>query len=137
MNSIPQTKNALVIRTDFSDDEAWQAIGEDVQAPTEDDEFVANVDLLDDPALRGLSKDQLLELLPEDYPHSFLMIVDEITVRDPENPLLIVDLYDDRGREFRAVPSAVQSIENNLSISNMDFYEFADAVDEDGVFRGF
>jgi hypothetical protein len=41
------------------------------------------------------------------------------------------------GREFRAIPTAVQSIENNLSIANMDFEDFAEAVDEDGVFRGF
>jgi hypothetical protein len=31
----------------------------------------------------------------------------------------------------------VQSIENNLSLFNMDFWEFADNVDDDGVFRGF
>jgi hypothetical protein len=31
----------------------------------------------------------------------------------------------------------VQAIENNLSISNMDFAESAGAVDEDGVFCGF
>ena len=28
-------------------------------------------------------------------------------------------------------------VENNLSISNMDFYEFADNADADGIFRGF
>jgi hypothetical protein len=28
-------------------------------------------------------------------------------------------------------------IENNLSIANMFFSEFADSVDDDGVFRGF
>jgi hypothetical protein len=28
-------------------------------------------------------------------------------------------------------------VENNLSIANMVFAEFAGAVDEDGVFRGF
>ena len=28
-------------------------------------------------------------------------------------------------------------MENNLSLFNMDFFEFADAVDDDGVFRGF
>jgi hypothetical protein len=27
-------------------------------------------------------------------------------------------------------------VENNLSLANMDFDEFADAVDADGVFRG-
>jgi hypothetical protein len=29
------------------------------------------------------------------------------------------------------------SVENNLALSNMDFEEFATAVDGDGVFRGF
>jgi hypothetical protein len=28
-------------------------------------------------------------------------------------------------------------VENNLSIANMDYSEFADEVDPDGVFRGF
>jgi hypothetical protein len=29
------------------------------------------------------------------------------------------------------------SVENNLSLANMDFEEFANAVDVDGLFRGF
>jgi hypothetical protein len=41
------------------------------------------------------------------------------------------------GREFRTIPSKIQGIENNLSIANMDFEEFANTVDERGVFRGF
>ena len=49
----------------------------------------------------------------------------------------MVDLWREPGREFRAVPAAVQAVENNLSIANMDFAEFAGAVDEDGIFRGF
>jgi hypothetical protein len=28
-------------------------------------------------------------------------------------------------------------VENNLSVANMDFHEFADNVEDDGVFRGF
>jgi hypothetical protein len=28
-------------------------------------------------------------------------------------------------------------MEANLSLANMDFFEFADAVDPDGIFRGF
>jgi hypothetical protein len=38
---------------------------------------------------------------------------------------------------FRALPSQIQSIQNNLSIGNMDFEEFANNIDPDGVFRGF
>jgi hypothetical protein len=38
---------------------------------------------------------------------------------------------------FRVIPSQMWSVENNLSIANMDFFEFADAVGDDGIFRGF
>jgi hypothetical protein len=35
------------------------------------------------------------------------------------------------------IPSEIQSIENNLSLANMDFEEFAESADKDGIFRGF
>lgn len=41
------------------------------------------------------------------------------------------------GRTFRALPSEVNGIESNLSIANMDWEDFAESVDDDGVFRGF
>ena len=126
-----------MIRTDFSDHEAWEAIGAAILQLTEEG-FGAQVEFVDDVAYRGLPKEQLLTLFPEgDERPFFFMIVDDVTVRSPEHPILVVDLWREPGREFRAVPAAVQSIENNLSIANMDFAEFADAVDEDGIFHGF
>jgi hypothetical protein len=65
------------------------------------------------------------------------VIVDQTAISHPDHPLLVVDLYTGSGNEFRAIPSQIQGIENNLSIANMDFEEFAEAVDEDGIFRGF
>ena len=56
---------------------------------------------------------------------------------EPDHPLLVLDTRIEPGRSFRALPSQVQSIENNLSIANMDWEDFAGAVDADGVFRGF
>jgi len=41
------------------------------------------------------------------------------------------------GRTFRCAASEVAGIEANLSISNLDFSDYADAVSSDGVFRGF
>jgi hypothetical protein len=35
------------------------------------------------------------------------------------------------------VPAELWSVENNLSLANMDFHQFADNVAPDGVFRGF
>jgi hypothetical protein len=137
MNPLQHSRDALVVRTDFSDHQTWEAIGATIREPTEED-FRASVELVDDLGCRGLSREQLLDLVPEgDRRPFFLLIVDDVTVRELEHPILVVDLWSEPGREFRAVPSAVQWIENNLSIANMDFAEFADAVDKDGILRGF
>ena len=99
--------------------------------------FRANVDFLDDAQYQDLTREQLLSLFPEDYDHSFVIVVDHTAMTAPEHPLLILDLFSGTGAVFRAIPSQVQAIENNLSIGNMDFEEFANAVDQDGVFRDF
>lgn len=69
--------------------------------------------------------------------HRFVFLVDNVTISDPETPLVALDLLHEPGRWFRVVPAEMWSVENNLSIANMDFFEFAEAADPDGVFRGF
>ena len=135
MKPLPETEDPLVLRTDFSDQAAWEAICAAVREPV--GEFHAYVEFLDDGEYAGLTKDQLLGLVPRDYSHSFIIVADQTAIALPDHPLLVVDLYEGSGREFRAIPSQIQSVENNLSIANMDFEEFAEAVDESGVFRGF
>ena len=58
-----------------------------------------------------------------------------ITTNDPVK--IAEDFNTFPGRTFRCVVEEVASIEANLSIANMDFHEFADNVEADGVFRGF
>lgn len=127
-----------VIRTDFSDQAAWETVRAAIVAPSADG-FVASVDIVDDPAFVDLTTEQLLDLATGDAvgDQHCLLVVDRTTTVSPEWPVLVVDLRTDRGRRFRCVASEVHSVENNLSISNMDFVEFADNVDADGVFRGF
>lgn len=137
MKQIPETENAPVLRTDFSDQATWMEICAEIQKPVGIFRFRANVEFLDDAEYEGVSTKELLELLPDNYNHSFIIIADRTAISLPEHPLLIVDLYERSGHEFRAIPSTIQSIENNLSIGNMDFEEFAEAAEEDGVFRGF
>jgi len=137
MKAIPITTDALVLRADFSDPSAWESVQAEVRAPAE---FQAHVEFVSDPEFDGARVPDLLASIPDDrelYPHSFLFVVDRTTVEQSEHPVLVVDLSDERGRCFRIVPSEMWGVENNLSISNMDFAEFADAVDSDGVFRGF
>ena len=137
MNQIPKTENALVLRTDFLNQTTWEAVCTLIRKPVGIFRFLAYVEFLSDREFANLNKDQLLELIPKDYNHTFIIIADQTTISHPEHPLLVVDLYEGSGRDFRAIPSQIQGIENNLSIANMDFEEFADAVDEDGIFRGF
>lgn len=137
MKQLPQSENPLILRTDFTNQAAWEAIHTEIQRPIGVFRFRASVEFLDNAEYKDFTKDPVLELIPESYNHSFIVIADQTAMTHPEHPLLIVDLLDGTGREFRATPAMIQSIENNLSIANMDFEEFAEAVDEDGVFRGF
>lgn len=57
-------------------------------------------------------------------------------ISNSDHPLLVVDLFGQRGRTFRTLPVELASIDNNLSVANMGFEAFADLVDETGVFRG-
>jgi hypothetical protein len=134
-----KTDNAIVIRTDFEDQPAWERICSVIRAPVRESDhtFYAFVDFVEERAYRNLSVAALLAALPRDYKHSFLFIVDRDVLASPDFPVLVVDLSEFRGRTFRAVATQVQGIENNLSIANMGFEEFAAATDEDGVFRGF
>ena len=134
MRPIPETENALVLRTDFSNEPAWEDLRQAIVRPVGD--FEAHVTFVSDREYDNIEMDDLLHLL-EGTPRSYLFVADEKTLADTEHPILAVDLFEDPGRSFRVVPAEMWSVENNLSIGNMDFSEFADAVDEDGVFRGF
>jgi hypothetical protein len=136
---LPKSANPLVIRTCFESQAAWETVCGLIRAPQyfTSDPFYANVELLDDAEFENLTAEDLLACVPGDYPHSFLLVVDRVTIAAPEFPVLVIDLHAERGREFRAIPSQIQAIENNLSLANMDFFEFANSVDGDGIFRGF
>ncbi len=124
----PETENSPVLRTDFSDQQKWEAGHAAIDAPVGGGVTRARVDYIDDPAYADLTPEQILPLLPEDSPHPILVVVDATTLASPEMPLLVVDLWGERGRELRCVPDALWVIESNTSIGNMDFVEFADAV---------
>ena len=135
MKPIPESENALVIRTDFSDDAAWESMCAAIQAPV--GEFRAYVEFLNDPAYESITVEQLLSLNPKENGHFFVFVVDQVALTYPDQPILVIDLDEEAGRAFRVIPAEMWAVENNLSLANMDFFEFADAVDEDGVFRGF
>ena len=124
-----------VVRTYFGDDEAWRRLRHAVETRGE---FVAPVHFVDDRAFEDLDVAALLVMgadAPD--PPSFILLADRIALSSDEHPLLIVDLFDEPGRAFRVVAAEAWSVTCNLPIANMDWEDFAEAVDQDGVFRGF
>lgn len=139
--SLPRTDDTLLIRTDFSDHAAWQALHTAVTTPNEDG-FLAAVHTVDDPAYSGLTTEQLVSLVPARG--SLVIVADKTALTEPGMPLLAVLPYDEDDEEseqdygeLRVVAGELWSIENNMSIGNMDWEEFVDAANGDGVFRGF
>jgi hypothetical protein len=132
--AISRTEHPPLIRTDFESDSAWDAVCKAVQQKV--GEFSANVTPVNSPVFDGASLDRVIALASR-AGHSFVFVADAEALRNPEHPVLVVDLDDESGRHFRVIPSEAWGVEDNLSLANMDFDEFAEAVDEDGVFRGF
>jgi hypothetical protein len=131
----PEPANALVLRTDFSDDAAWATVCQLIRAPSGD--FRSYVDCVSDPAFDGVTAAEVVSGVRPGSGRTFLFVVDRETIEDPEHPVMVVDLYARPGRTFRVVPAEMWAVENNLSLANLDFDDFADAVGPDGIYRGF
>ncbi|MFD8482421.1 DUF6924 domain-containing protein [Kitasatospora sp. NPDC059673] len=130
------TAGALVVRTDFADPAAWQRLCEVLATPTEEG-FLPAVVPVDDPAFSGLHLAGLTAHLPSGYHHPLLVLADRRALTDPELPLLVAHLRDPATPTVRVVATRLWSVENNLSISNLDFADYLRSTDPDGVHRGF
>ena len=135
MKDLPDSDDALVIRTDFSDETAWARVCSEIEAPV--GEFRAYVSFVSDPDFAELSSSALTSLAQRGPYRSFIFVVDQVSLTDPEHPILVLDLVGEPGRTFRVIPREMWGVENNLSIANMDFEDFAVGAGADGVFRGF
>ena len=135
MKPFPKTQDSIVLRTDYSDPQAWDDLCAEIGKPV--GSVRARVSFVSDVEYAGRTVEQLVAALGDNPYQPFLFVTDSETFSNPERSLLVVDLWGEPGRTFRVVPSEVQSVQDNLSIANMDFEEFAEAVDRDGVFRGF
>jgi hypothetical protein len=130
----------LFVRTDYSDNLAWQAALSAATAVYDMDDFERVGALLrpvESPALSNLMPEELIALAREGY-LSQIAVADPQTMRD--QTVLFVDfneLNGQVGRTFRSIPPEVEPIVANLSLANMDFAEFADNTNPDGIFCGF
>jgi hypothetical protein len=143
MTTLPP--GSLLVRTYFGNDDSWQRLSNAVSTPNEDD-FLAVVEFVEDRVYEGMDADGLVAQTPDD-PNgpSVSFIADETTLATDGWPLLVVNVApripgidDDKDyTPFRVIASELPAVENNLNLSNLDWEDFADAVDDYGVFRGF
>jgi hypothetical protein len=122
-----ETDYSPFLRTDFTDDEAWQALLDEVG-----DDWVT---VMEDPGHQGLSVAELLALVPDGSRYPVLVVADDVTFSSAERPLLLIDVNEEPGRTFRAVPDAFQSAIGNLSIANLGFDDYLRSLDDSGVYR--
>jgi hypothetical protein len=130
--------NPLVIRTDFTDEDAWNQVVAELRKPWVDDEPV-EPHLISDPAYAGASTERVLQdvraAMPGASRPGAIFIADGTTMRSTVHPLLAVSTEwdgepfeedeEDFATQFRLVPDAAVEISTNLGLANMDFEDFA------------
>ncbi|MFE6172280.1 DUF6924 domain-containing protein [Streptomyces sp. NPDC056464] len=135
---------ALVVRTDYSDDGAWAAVVELLNQP--DGEFEVRTHLVDDRAFAGASPEEVvLSTLGGDPDLEVVYLADAVTMRGDHALLAVSTRSEDAdeddeelGCEFRLLPTLVNEMHVNLAIGHLDFWEFAyhAARDPERILRG-
>ena len=133
----PDDYCSLVIRTDFSNDAAWHRVLAD--ATQEGPEgYAAYLTPVDDPAFAGLAPTACQAVPTKSYIGNHVFLADAQSMADGSLVVVALGEYvDEPGQSFRVVPQEMPGVQSNLSISNMNFEEFARAADATGVFHGF
>jgi hypothetical protein len=160
-----KSETTPLLRTDFSDDAAWERVAAEVTKagnfgdedpdtdPDGGDGYIPNVEPVADPNFDGAPAETIAAQWDRDRePAGYVLLADAQSIREvasgADPTVVYLDLSvteedeaefgDEYGRSFRCVVGEISSIESNLSIANMDFTEFADYADSHGgVFRGF
>ncbi|WP_261717272.1 hypothetical protein [Streptomyces sp. FZ201] len=145
--------DALVVRTDYSDDQAWQDVAAALTEPWADEPDEACVYFVNDPVWAGASVDDVLTAVRGDSDLAVVFLADRTTMQSDSHPLLAgttltrEECLDDEdyehltefGREFRTTPAGVHDVYANLSIGNLGFEEYAALAHDDpeGIYRSF
>ena len=134
---LPWLHCSLLVRTDFSSDDAWRAVCDEALREYEDG-FRAYLEPVSDSVFDGVLWERRLGRPWHPMTMARRCCSSPTARRSPRRitQSLVVDLLDDSPRPFRCIPPELWAVENNLNIANIDWESFADEVDEDGVYRG-
>jgi hypothetical protein len=126
---LPLGEDLPVVRTDFSDDDAWHEVVARIGAAYDDgdgDMISIPVTPIDDERYANLTADQLAALVPQDAQWPMLAVADAQTMASADRHVLLVNLDEEsRSPTARALPTAVVEIGVNLWMANMDWEDFA------------
>ena len=134
MPALPRVLYSFLVRTDFTSEGAWRQLSDAAQRENPDG-FRANVEPVSDPEFDGVTWEAVKAAVPANSV-AVIFIADSTALTSPDNPIMVVDLLDSEP-PFRCIPSELWNVDNNLNIANMSWEDFASALDENGVFRGF
>ncbi|MER8225763.1 hypothetical protein ABTZ58_35520 [Streptomyces sp. NPDC094143] len=133
----------LVIRTDFTDEDAWNRVLAELQEPWMENEaepYIISESAYDGVPAERIIKAVLVAMSELELP-GVVFIADATTMREEKHPLLAVSTEwdgepfaqdeDAFTTQFRIRPNAAIEVSCNLGIANMDFEDFAgDGVGE-------
>ena len=125
----------VLVRTSFTSPAAWDAVVRGFTTPSPDG-FLPNVGVVDDRAFEGMSAASVLAGLPDGH-RSVVFIADEVTETSEELLVMAIRPAITPMQSFRLSPAEAWSVENNLTLANMDWEDFMRATGPDGVFWGF
>ncbi|MFD5858375.1 DUF6924 domain-containing protein [Streptomyces chartreusis] len=141
-----------MIRTDYSNDGAWQKVAAGLRQPWGEG-VESSWHVVEGAGWAGADADEVLTALPDHLPdlHDVVFLADADTMCGEQNSLLAVSTDPDMRDEdheipglgltsrFRILPTAVAEMVGNLAIANMDYEDFSSSAhgDPQRIHRGF
>ncbi|MFE2422704.1 DUF6924 domain-containing protein [Streptomyces hokutonensis] len=107
-----ETERTPLLRTDFSDETAWQAVRAAVEAPVGGGPARTCTDSMDDRRLADLTSEQILASIPHRAQYAVVIVADGRTMTEAARPLLVIGLAD--RSELRCVPKTLWALSVNL-----------------------
>ena len=151
-DTLPTPDAPWVIRTFEGEDDLWVDLQAIISAPYSEDRFLADVRFIDESKYYNLDPREVIAALPDNYPNGFCFVAGSSTTLKGDPLIELVYYFPDSTdpadyerppREVpteqiqvvKAIPKAVQELENNLSLANIDMNDVMNSLSPDGIFR--
>ena len=125
-----------IIRIDFSDDTSWEAMKYEINKSS----FYmqsASVHYVSDKYNESLLPGELVAKYKSNQKIDDIYIYDSQSTKDGSILIIALDPIVDCPNSIRITPEKLAMYDVNSSLGNMDFIDFAQSIDSDGIFREF